>query len=87
MNTFQRYSTINYKVWCITVLDDGSNGNWENGSCNCPHFMKNIYKYLFGLAMRLKYTKVLSGAKDVLIREKRKLRRSAKALQALMRQK
>ena len=26
-NTFQRYSTIDYQVWCITIPDDSSNGN------------------------------------------------------------
>lgn len=86
-NTFQRYSTINYKVWCITMPDDGSNGNWKNGSCTCPHYMKNyICKHLVGLAMRLKYLKVPAAAKDVPIGEKRKRGRPAKALKALMRQ-
>ena len=39
--------------------------NWKQGKCTCPYFLKKyMCKHLVGLAIRLKYVKPPSVAKD-----------------------
>ena len=79
--TFTQFKK-SFNVWCMEMLN---HSQWKTSKCSGPAFLKNyICKHIVGIAIRLKYCKSPATAKLVLINQKRKSGRPAKAKTALL---
>ena len=68
--SFDQFKDLQFGIWKITLSDNAT--EWQNGVCNCPSFFKEyICKHTVGMAIRLKYCRPPSAAKDVPLGEKR----------------
>jgi hypothetical protein len=68
--SFDQFKDVQFGITKITLSNVES--EWKNGICNCPKFLKEyIRKYLFGVAIRLRFCKSSLAARDVRLCEKR----------------
>jgi hypothetical protein len=65
-NTFDQFKEGALAIWVITLPNEENiSENWKQSRCTCPYFLKKyIWKHLICLAIRLKYFKPPTAAKD-----------------------
>ena len=83
--SFDQFKDLQFGIWKATLSDNAS--EWQQGICNCPSFFKEyICKHIVGMAIRLKFCRPPSAAKDIPLGEKQKRGRPRKATKALLTQ-
>ena len=81
--SFTHFKDVQFGIWKVTLPNNRL--EWENEFCNYPNFLKEYtFKHVIGIAVRLKFCKLPSTAKDVPLGEKRKRGRLRKATKALL---
>ncbi|CAF1490264.1 unnamed protein product, partial [Rotaria sordida] len=81
--SFDQFKDLQFGIWKVTL--SGNASQWKNGLCNCPSFFKEfICKHVIGMAIRLKFCKPPSSAKDIPLGGKRKRGQPRKATKALL---
>ena len=82
--TFDQFKERAFGIWIVTLPVDKE--KWIEGRYTCVDYFKSFCckHIIVGLAIRLKYTKPPSEARNVPIGHKRKRGRPAKATRALL---
>ena len=82
-NTFEQFKKRAFSGWICRMPWIAE--CWSQGKCTCPSFLKKyMCKHIIGIAIRSKYVKPPSQAKQVPIGEKRKRGRPFLAKKALL---
>uniref|UniRef100_A0A914XHK4 SWIM-type domain-containing protein n=1 Tax=Plectus sambesii TaxID=2011161 RepID=A0A914XHK4_9BILA len=80
--SFDTYVEMRMSMWAVSIPTE----NWKSGTCSCPPFLKkHKCKHLIAVAATFNLTSIPISAKAIVLGQKKKRGRPAKATKALVR--
>uniref|UniRef100_A0A914WXP9 Uncharacterized protein n=1 Tax=Plectus sambesii TaxID=2011161 RepID=A0A914WXP9_9BILA len=80
--SFDMYVEMRMSMWAVSIPME----NWKSCTYSCPLFLKKLKcKYLIAVAATFNLTSILISAKAIVLGQKKKRGRPAKATKALVR--